>query len=465
MSKLYKYSVFFSAWSAFFAGYFFRNSISPIVDVLEHDFNTNASGVAVLGSFIHLFYFTPQIAHGILLQFVPGKYVLPVSTILLGTALCLFSFSTNVLYATITSSMAGFVMGPQWLCFVRIIDDLFTRAQVPFVIGIQMTLTYGGLFTMNYVQAYVYEHYKQWKIIFFCTAVGCWISGALLFTLVCFDHTNTKRKKIIIESSTELSRMHPLETDQTRLLSNASLTDLGFKSKLNTIKIGLKRGFALKLNWILGIWGYSGLSLVNGFIGFWFISYLMLKFEMSRPTASLISGSFYLMRAVSAIVYGRLAMLFARRKVFLVIGSVLYICTLAIIYVVPPSDGSVMRIVVITLNFISGIGAGCFGIMWCLQREYNAHYNCKDMAAGLVNTIINASGFVTQLFIGEMLDFQWMNRDGTVDQDGIRMYSVSDYNFAFLILAVMVGVGIVTALLLKETYANNLDYSAKSTPQ
>ena len=466
--NLYKYTIFLLAWSIFFLGYFFRNCISPIVDVLEKDLNTTATGVGFIGSFIQLFYFSSQIPFGILLQFVPGYYVLPASSIALGIASFVFSYSTNVLYATITSSVAGFVLAPAWLSFVRIIDDLFTRQQVPFAIGVQMTLTYSGLFLGNFIQAEVYQNYGEWRIIFRIIGGICLFSGVSLIIVAQCNKQREQRlnPKPLMKNGREVSMSaHELKllengnTDKTRLLSKDSKIDLNYKSKLETLVTSFKRGFTLKWNWLLSIWGFCGLSMVNGFIGLWFISYLMTKFGYSRPTAALISGSFYIMRAVSAPIFGRLAMRFSRRKIFLTTSSCLWLCTLAIIYLF---DGDVMMGFVIILNLISGIGAGSWGIMWALQREYNAYYECKDMAAGLVNTIMNSSSFVTQLFIGEMLDWRWEVRGGEIDEDDVRIYTVSDYNYALLILPVVVVIAIISAILLKETYGNNVDYSKKN---
>ena len=110
-SSIYKYIVFLFSWSAFFFGYYFRNCITPIVDVLEEELDTNATGVGTVGSFIHLWYFWPQILFGILLQFVDGRKVLPFSVLGVGCASLLFSYSTNVRYATFTASIAGFSAG------------------------------------------------------------------------------------------------------------------------------------------------------------------------------------------------------------------------------------------------------------------------------------------------------------------------------------------------------------------
>eukprot|EP01084_Bolivina_argentea_P058361 106598_1 len=494
LPSCYKLMIFFTTWLIFFNGYFFRNSISPIVDVLEHDLNTNATGVGTLGSFIHLFYFGSQIPYGILLQFFPAKYVLPISSFNLGVSLILFSFSTTITYGTIMSSIAGLAQAPAALCYITIMDDLFTRAQFPLAIGIQMFLTYGGLFSGNYIQAYIYDEYSDWRSVFLVLGFSAIFGGIVFFILLCCGNYDNKpiesyktspyKTKHDTSFSGHQLSLHELKngiknghrvstisnseyangyTDQTRLLSDATDSKSN-KRKFKELKQALKRAFLLKWNYLISFWGFCGLLLVNSFNGMWFISYLMVKFEYTRKTAALISGSFYLTRATSAPIIGRLAMKFAKRKIFMVIGSIFWICSVAIIYVVQPETKASMgynglSVLVLGLNLVSGIGAGNWGLLWALQREYNAYYNCKDAAAGLVNSIQNAAGFVGTLFIGEMLDMRWSIRGGSTNENGDRIYTVQDYDYAFIIIPSVVIGAIISALLIKETHAENVDYS------
>eukprot|EP01084_Bolivina_argentea_P058362 106602_1 len=452
--------LFLASWSIFCHGYFLRNSIAPITDVLEHDLHTTAGGVGILGSSIHFCYFMPQIPYGILLNFVSAKYVMPISAIILSIAMLMFSFTTNIIYGSIILSLGGLACAPAWLCFVQMVDDIFTRSQVPFAIGIQMTLTYTFLFVGNYIQAYIYTNYGEWRITFIVLAIGSFIS-AIIFSLltVCNRETHHFKEYDNEQDFNEISlkKMKYSTTDQTKLLSNSKFEiENNYKMKLKEIGNSLKIATCFKWNWILSLWGFSGLVLVNAFIGMWFISYMMIKYSYSRSTAALISGSFYLMRATSAPIIGTLAMRSGKRVRFLIIGSLCWLCTIVIIYWL---DNDVYIGFVIGLNIISGLGGGAWGIMWTLQREYNAYYKCKDTAAGLVNTLQNSSGFIGQLFIGEMLDLCWSLRDGKIGDDGDRIYTVQDYNYALIIIPVVIGLAIFSACILKETNAQNLDFS------
>ena len=67
--------------------------------------------------------------------------------------------------------------------------------------------------------------------------------------------------------------------DQVRLLSN---TYSNTTTKLNELKQSLKTAFSLKWNWLLSLWGFCGLLLVNAFNGlilFYFFQSLCIQYS------------------------------------------------------------------------------------------------------------------------------------------------------------------------------------------
>ena len=96
-----------------------------------------------------------------------------------------------------------------------------------------------------------------------------------------------------------------------------------------------------------------------------------------------------------------------------------------------------------------------------MVREYNNYYNCEDTATGFVNVQRTSSGFLAQLLMGIMIDIHWIQRGGNDFEENDtqnRRYSVSDYNFAFLLCTISVGLAIIMLFFLKETYGKNIIY-------
>ena len=98
---------------------------------------------------------------------------------------------------------------------------------------------------------------------------------------------------------------------------------------------------------------------------------------------------------------------------------------------------------------------------WASVRECNEFYDCEDVALGIVNSLTNSSGFVSQYLIGLLLDWHWEGIRGGSDlnEDGDRVYNVSDYDFAFSTITVCLVGAFITSLFLKETRGKMVDYS------
>ena len=95
-----------------------------------------------------------------------------------------------------------------------------------------------------------------------------------------------------------------------------------------------------------------------------------------------------------------------------------------------------------------------------LCREYSFKDNCEEVATGFVNWII-VSAFIGQYLIGYLIDYHWeMNKkagDNVNIINGMRAYTVSDYQFAFeCIIPSCLIVSTVCSCLLKETNGQNL---------
>merc|ERR1712048_1294017 len=74
------------------------------------------------------------------------------------------------------------------------------------------------------------------------------------------------------------------------------------------------------------------------------------------------------------------------------------------------------------------------------------------------------SGFIGQLSIGALLDRHWEDRhDSVVNDDGNRVYTVEDYNFAMMIVPIFLAIAMIGVLFLKETNSVNVDYGLAAT--
>ena len=186
---------------------------------------------------------------------------------------------------------------------------------------------------------------------------------------------------------------------------------------------------------------------------------MSLKFGYSRETATLINGLYFAFCAIGSVILGKLSTKYKRRKIFYIISSVGLLSPLYIMYCGP--DAHIM--IIIACNVIAGFCSGIASIEFGLVREYNEYDGTSDAAGGIVNSLgLFLSGTVMPWVMGMMMDRSWSRRDGQINDDtGDRVYSLDDYNTAFLVIPAVIVVNWCTTLLMKETNGKAVQRNGK----
>eukprot|EP01084_Bolivina_argentea_P274721 468310_1 len=436
----YKYFCFAIAVSVWFYGVYFRSSIGPIADVLEETLNTTAVGITMVNSFYYVTYSLSLIPYGLILQYISPKYMILYSSFSFSIASLLFSFSTNVTYATTFSALCGLFLAPAFLSIIKLVEDYwFSTQYLPFMIALQTFFGYNLLFGLRYLQAWIYESHDDWQITYYFFS-ACSITSFLIFLMITiYDFRYTTQINNETQLLDTVTDNYDTDTPTVHVIS----VPIAHKQ---TIFFKLKYAMCNKLNWMLCVWGFCAITIINGFNGLWLINYFMLKFNYTRTLAAFISGLYYMTRAFTGLAYGKLAVYYKKRKIFLIIATMCWFGSIFTIYC--PQKTHLTFIIIATL--ISGMGAPVWNVYWTLSREYNHYYNCKDIASGFNNSVSNLAGFASQLFIAELIDISYENSNN--DE-----YTVHNYNNGFIVMPIMVSVALIMVLLLKETNAKYLD--------
>eukprot|EP01084_Bolivina_argentea_P248488 415684_1 len=503
----YDYLVFGIVLTFYSTLWWYRGSIAPIVDVLEEELHATASDIGFLSSIMYIGYSSMQLPTGLLLQIYSPEFITFISSFGLTITSLLFSISNNLTFTTIIQLFSGILIGPIWVTCLSIIDQRFTSKNVALLCGVAVFSTKIFLITATTIQARIYEIYNQWRPSYWViSAISC-ISAILTFIVIIFEQnqstqikyneiTNqfensvdfshreldtfdgdneTDAYKIRDYSKNHLDSNTPLISDKTVGKNNCFCCKFSIYRKelrsndnksalfiLKTLWKSLKKSITNYRNYLCGIWGFCMVSIQLGLNGLWFVSYFMVKYKYSRALSTLICGIFYFVQAFSSLLFGKLSKKYQKRKIFLVFGMLLQLTQIGIIYIPETVISSIIDSMyfVIFLNCIAGFGQGAHPPMFSLMREYNNYYECSDTATSFIQTIVMSAGFVTPYIIGYLLDYNWSNRGANdFDEYGDRHYIVDDYNFAFIIIPILVVVGTCCALLLIETNGENIDYS------
>lgn len=472
-NKCISYSYLFIATQAFAIGYVYRGSFAPLTDVLEEELNTTSAGIGLASSVVYGAYAFMQIPYGLMLNRIQPQFILCVCLFGLAITSFLFPLSENVSIATIINAFSGVFIAPAFIIQLNLTIQVLGNQYVGLLVGFTLLQANITFLSTTTIQAYVYQTISQWEWVYYLVTIYCLVSGSILFMLMSYEsyHVNISSN---IKSDNELDSMGMAEAqsisdtnnDKTPLINPVSKG--GFWNRLifvtqngnddgNQLSLcaALKATATNYLNYVNGLYGFGILTVMLSFNGLWLISYMMLKFDYSRELASFISGTFFIVNGIGAVVYGKLSLKFKQRKPLLVSGVLLMIGSLYIIYCKP--DTSMFLILI--LNMLSGFGCGAQAVLFTMIKEFNEYNNCTKIATGYTNTMVTCTGFITQFLMGDLLDIAWKQRNGAIDDNGVRIYTVSDYDFAFIVIPISLGLALILALVIRETFSKSVDYS------
>eukprot|EP01083_Nonionella_stella_P292329 994268_1 len=383
--------------------FFYRGSLSPIVDVLGQELHATSSEIGQLSSLFYVGYTVMQMPSGFALEILSAEFVMLTSSLGFTITASLFGLSQHILYGSIIMCIAGVVGGPLWLGCVSLIGQRMGNNAIPLWTGIVFFNTYFFLMGMNALQAYLWDEHQIWRETYYV------LGGTCLLLSISFIGSNLCDKK-----GGTIRRQRKTS------------------STLNVIKAA----FCNPWNYLMGLYAFSVGGVLCGMPGLWLIPFLMNKYGYERSLAVVISNLFFISSAIGGLIMGKLSTKYKKRKIFLVISSLMLGGSSLIVHL-----GKDTNIIIIAiLNCISGCGAGCIGMIYAVVREYNVFYSCEDIAGGLVNTIGNMSGVVFPFVIGYLMDVHWMQRNGQRDEiNGRRMYNANDYEFAFISIDIAIG--------------------------
>eukprot|EP01083_Nonionella_stella_P043247 116688_1 len=153
--------------------FFYRGSLSPIVDVLEQEFRATSSQIGQMSSLFYVGYTITQIPSGFALEILSAEFVILTGGFGFTVISFLFGLSHDTLYASTILSIAGVLGGPLWLATIALMGQRMGNNAVPLWCGIQLFYTYFFLMGMNTLQAYLWDAHKIWREVYYALAGSC----------------------------------------------------------------------------------------------------------------------------------------------------------------------------------------------------------------------------------------------------------------------------------------------------
>ena len=182
-------------------------------------------------------------------------------------------------------------------------------------------------------------------------------------------------------------------------------------------------------------------------MGLWAIPYLRDVFFLSNAQAS--KYVIFMMAAFGAgtLVIGLISDKLGRRKPLLVFGNIFYFLMWLVVMFFPLKTGLLCLGIFTLMGFFSSVIVLSFP---CCKEIVPS--NMTGMALGIANIGAFLGVSIIQPLFGLILD---LSRSGDIINK-VHIYSAGDYHNAFYMVSAFAFVGIIGALMIKETFCKNI---------
>ncbi len=381
------------------------------------DFSINAGQLG----FLSATYFYADVIFllfaGILVDRISIRRIILSAMIMVVLATIVFAFSHSFPLAAFSHFVSGIGNAFCFLSCIKLATRWFSFQRLAFVIGIIITIAMlGGVVAQTPFT--LLAQALGWRGAVLANAGLGLVITAIVYVFV-HDYPKDRTQEIMAEKS----------------LAASSL-------KKNILSVLLN-----KQNGLGGIYTCL-LNLPIILLGeLWGVMYLTQVHHLLRTQASLVATMIFVGTILGSPFVGWLSDTIGKRRLPMIVGALLSLLVLLGIMFLPNLDFFTLLILFLLL----GIFTSAQIISYPLIAESNPRH-LTGTSTGLASILIMGGGAVFQPLFGWLMDLHW---DQTLNQ-GIAMYSPSNYLYGLAIMPIAFVVSIVAACLLRETHCKPL---------
>ncbi len=365
-----------------------------------------AVGGAVLGNLSALYFYGyagMQIPVGLLLDRFGPRRLMTAAATLVAIACLSFSFSQGLAGASLARFLIGAGCAFSLVGAMAVAGQWFARERFAFLAGLAMMFgMMGGVFGQAPLRMAVDA--SDWRTTMASVAVIGFALALAAWMLVRDRHRGSGGVAAVLQ--------------------------------------GLRRVTSNRETWLNAVAGLGSTGPLLAFAGLWGVPYLQSVHEIDRVTAGSVTSVTFIGWGVGAPLIGWFSDHIGNRRRPLIIGLTLSAISLFAILYVP----GIPLWVVGVLCFGIGFGGSAQIVCFALVREHNPS-QLSGTAIGTVNALVTGAGALFQPMVGWLLDIGW---DGLL-VDGARVYNPETYNLAFSVLVAGCMVGILCAIVMRES--------------
>ncbi|KGG81222.1 MFS transporter [Caloranaerobacter azorensis H53214] len=421
-SRLYTYRWYI--WGilalAYVIVFFHRVAAGVVRQDLIKAFNITDVEFGNLGSMYFYAYMIMQIPSGILADTLGARKTVSIGTLLAGIGSIIFGFASNITLAYIGRLIVGLGVSVVFISILKVLSQWFREDEFGRMSGLTSFIGNGGALL------------AQFPLVVMVTSIGWRLSFAAIGAL----------SLLVAVLAYLIVRNSPEDMGFTPIIEKTEKKDISLSESIKNV-------FSNPKTWP-GFFAFGGMfGSVIAFVGAWGVPYMIHVYGVSKAKASTFTMIVTLGLMIGSLVIGTISDKIGRRKAPFLAFSLIYTLTwLILIYVNP---GKISFSALYILLFIMGFSSSGFVLSWACSKEVN-----NPNYAGISTGTVNMGGFlfaaVIQPLIGYVLDKNWTGKL----IEGVKVYTVTSYNRAFLICLIASVIAIISILFVKETRCRNI---------
>lgn len=414
-------------WSAaalfYLYEYIVRVAPNVMFSELEIAYNVNSAALSASVASYHYIYAPMQLIVGILFDRFGGKRLLVPATIIVAVGCIIPTLSTQTLWTlTIGRLLMGFGSAFGFVGVLYVATVWYPPQRIAFLSGVTTALGMLGAIMGATLLSRVVDSVGWKSSLEISALVGVLLAIVLMFTIPKAPAWEQRRRELYKKE----------------------------ESKHNFL-IGLMTVLKNPQTWIIGLVGgalYLPLSL---FADLWGIQYIMNVSNVSKTQAANAIAMLYLGWLIGSPIAGWFSDFCGRRKAPLFWGAV----TSGTLFWIMLFFPKIPFLFLGSLLFISGLLCSSEVVSFVAGFEANEKY-LKGTAMAVVNMIITVVGGLCQPLVGYILLI--LAAPKNIDNSTILSNTANDYRIALMILPIIMFLGAVICLFMKETFVKNNSY-------
>lgn len=400
----------YTAWVGvalfFLYQYVLRIAPSLVEPELRSAFFMTANDFSTLGSFFMFVYAIVQIPCGVLIDRLGVKRVILASVLLCLVGNGLLIIGNSLWEAQISRVFMGIGSASGYIGCMKIAADNFPSSSRGFFMGAALTLGLSGPLLSTAPLLDLIES-TNWRYAFTVLSV---IGVILWFSLVIMMPKEAINREAVLKwQDIKISIIHVFKTRP--VLAYAIMTSCFFSP------------FSV----IADLWG---------------VSFITHHFNLERVNAANITRLLYVGAAIGSLVVPWLCERYrAYNRGIVYSWVIMVLCLTTLLY------SELSAYLLITILIILGI----FSSSEILCFSAASHYTTPETSGttlGVINTFTVMGSACIMQSVGFLLDLKW---NGTMDEQGIRLYSSTEYIFSLSSILIFVCLlGIIAFFLYKQ---------------